>query len=79
MHAIYTFNQIFERVTTYKLYKTRFKLKKSLAMLNAVLNGTNVIMIHAMLTRPTLPSPLGPIGNMKPVRKNVALSPLKAN
>ena len=41
-------------------------------MSNAVLNGINVIMIHAMLTHLTLLSPLGPIGNMKPVRKNVA-------
>ena len=48
-------------------------------MFNAVLNGINVTMIHAMLTRLTLHSLQEPIGNMKAARKNVALSPLKAN
>ena len=48
-------------------------------MFNAVPNGTNVTMIHVMLTRPTLLSRQEPLGNMKAAKKNAARRQPKAN
>ena len=59
--------------------KSHYKLKFLHAMFNAVIHGTNVIMIPVPPTQIIICSLQGPLGNMKPVKKNAAPSQLKPN